>query len=357
MNRISETRKVQRFGRSTLMVSLPSEWVKKVGLKPGDSVRIEVREDGSLVIIPQSVLEKRAKGKEVVIKISKTTPEEILTRTIYAMYIAGFDRIVIESVDGYILSSHMHAIRNIVRMLIGAEIVEQSTNRVVIQIFVDVEKYSLDNLVSRMINSLKSMLEYIALALKSGSEEPLREVLELEYELDRVHALAVRYTYVLNLLGGSPFLTEYRALIKTLEDIGDSLSYAAQTLIEKPDVMRVLSKTISDRIDELKTVLIYVLDIVYEALVEGDAFRASRAVDLAQESTTFVSKLETETIPKYTSVEEYIRVKSFFERLSHACNHMQAIAELTFDIVLGKVGRVIDLSSRVIEKVGGPAGI
>jgi len=347
VSRIAETRKVQRFGRSTLMVSLPSEWVKSVGLKPGDLVRIEVREDGTLLIIPEALLEKRMRGKEVVIHIDHTTPEEILVRSIYAMYIAGYDRIVIECDEPYILSQQLHAIRNIVRMLIGAEIVEQTASKVTIQVFIDVEKYGLENLVLRMINSLKSMLDFLMLSIKSGKKEHLKELMELEYELDRVHALAVRYTYVLSMLGGTPFLTEYRALIKDFEDIGDSLTSAAQAFVDQPEILGKIGSALAYQLDELKEMLFYAFDIIYDALVKEDVYMATKAVDLAIEISKFVSKLEGEILPKFNTAEEYSRIKTFFDKMQLVCNHLQGAAELSFDIVLGKRREKIDLRKRV----------
>jgi SpoVT / AbrB like domain. len=47
-----DLRKVQKFGKSTLMISLPAEWVKSVNLKPGTSVYIDVDEDGGLKVYP-----------------------------------------------------------------------------------------------------------------------------------------------------------------------------------------------------------------------------------------------------------------------------------------------------------------
>lgn|GEM_PF-3559597 len=41
-------RRVQRVGYSTFTVSLPIEWVNRVGLKKGDSVSIEIQKDDSL---------------------------------------------------------------------------------------------------------------------------------------------------------------------------------------------------------------------------------------------------------------------------------------------------------------------
>jgi len=343
LSRIAETRKVQRFGRSTLMVSLPSEWVKSVGLKPGDLVRIEVRDDGTLMIVPEALIEKRMKGKEVTIVVDHTTPEEVLVRSIYAMYIAGYDRINVECDEPYILSQQLHAIRNIVRMLIGAEIVEQTANKVSIQVFIDVEKYGLENLVLRMINALKSMLDFLMLSIKSGKREHLRELMELEYELDRVHALAVRYTYVLSMMGGTPFLTEYRALIKDFEDIGDSLTCAAQAFEDQPEILSKIGTSLSYQLDELKELLFYAFDVIYDALTKEDVYIATKAVDIAIEVSKFVSKLESEILPKFNTAEEYSRIKTFFDKMQLVCNHLQGAAELSFDIVLGKRKERIDL--------------
>jgi len=65
---LPEVRRVQKFGRSTLMISLPAEWVKSVGLSPGDAVNIEVLEDGSLRLTPLSLTMKK---RERVLKIKK----------------------------------------------------------------------------------------------------------------------------------------------------------------------------------------------------------------------------------------------------------------------------------------------
>jgi len=343
MYKIVENRKVQRFGRSTLMVSLPSEWVKSVGLKPGDIVRIEVREDGSLLIIPEILIERKLKEKESIIKIDHTTPEEVLVRSIYAMYIAGFDKIVIECTEQYILTQQLHAIRNIVRMLIGAEIVEQTANKVTIQVFIDVEKYGLENLVLRMINSLKSMLDFLLLSIRSGRQEHLKELMELEYELDRIHALAVRYTYVLNMFGGTPFLTEYRALIKDLEDIGDALTNVAEVFSRNSNMLKKMSKCLSYQLEELKEMLFYVFDLIYDSLTKEDAYTATKAVDMSIEISKYVSKMESEILPKLGTVDEYLTMKTFFDKLQLVCNHLQGASELSFDIVLGKCKGNVDL--------------
>lgn len=343
--KIVETRKVQKFGKSTLMVSLPSEWVKFVNLKPSDMIRLEVRDDGTLVIIPQHLLEQKARGKEAKIVLSRNTPDDILLRALYASYIGGYDRIVVECIDGDLTPSHMQAIRSLVRMLIGAEIVEQAPGRIVVQIFVDINRYSLDALVSRVISTLKNMFNFLTISIKSSSVDHLKEVIELEVEMDRVYALAIRYVYVLNLLGSTPFITEYRALIKALEDVGDSMAQAASIFIDKPNLMEVVRTSIEDKVDELNMYIQYLLDIMLNTLTKNDMYMASRAIDLAQESTKFISRMETDVIPKYKSIDEYINAKAFFERLQLICYNLHAATEMIFDIVVGKQGSTINLAT------------
>ncbi|MCS7111885.1 MAG: phosphate uptake regulator PhoU [Ignisphaera sp.] len=344
-SKIVETRKVQKFGKSTLMISLPSEYVKMIGLKPSDLVRLEVKEDGSLVILPEKILEKRHRGKEIKLGISRNTSEDILMRAIYASYIACYDRIVVENVEEKIISPHhMHAIRSLIRMLIGSEIIEQTSDRVVIQIFIDTERYNIDGLITRMISAIKNMLHFLVISIKNLDYEHLREIAELEFEMDRIHALAVRYVYALNLIRSIPFVTEYRTLIKSLEDIGDALTQASQIFSETPELMHVVRDSLGDKLDELELHIAYVMDIILQVLSKGDLYIASRAVDLAIESIKFIRRMEMEVIPKYRSLDEYLRAKTFFERLLLICYNLQAASELAFDIAMGKHYGAINLA-------------
>jgi phosphate uptake regulator len=347
--KIIETRKVQKFGKSTLMISLPSEYVKMIGLKPLDFVRLEVKEDGSLVILPEKVLERKFKGKEIKIGISKNTSEDILMRAIYASYIACYDRIVIENIEEKVIPPHhMHAVRSLIRMLIGSEIIEQTPDRIVIQIFIDTERYNIDGLIARMISAIKNMLDFLIISIKNLDYEHLKEISELEFEMDRIHALAIRYVYALNLMGSIPFVTEYRALIKSLEDIGDALTQASQIFSEGPEIMHVIRDSLKDRLDELGLHIMYVMDIILQALSKGDLYTASRAVDLAIESIKFIGRMEMDVIPKYKSLDEYLKAKTFFERLLLICYNLQATSELAFDIAMGKHHEVVDLTVKEI---------
>ena len=55
-------RRLQKIGSSVLM-SLPAEWIKTLGLKKGDILSIENNDDNSITIFPTS--DKNSQTKEM----------------------------------------------------------------------------------------------------------------------------------------------------------------------------------------------------------------------------------------------------------------------------------------------------
>ncbi|NWG09217.1 MAG: phosphate uptake regulator PhoU [Nitrososphaerales archaeon] len=86
-----ETRKVQQVGFSTLIVSLPRDWAREVGLKRGDIVTFN-KEDGALKITPGIEHEKKELVK-CTINADLCKEPRLLTRIITANYILGRDTI------------------------------------------------------------------------------------------------------------------------------------------------------------------------------------------------------------------------------------------------------------------------
>ncbi len=62
-------------GKSSLVVSLPKEWLQLNELKKGDTVSFSVQRDRALVIYPSNI--KKATPKEITLSINQND-EEIL---------------------------------------------------------------------------------------------------------------------------------------------------------------------------------------------------------------------------------------------------------------------------------------
>ena len=56
-----ESRKLQKTGGSTLIVSLPKKWIKKNNLKTGSEVRLIKQPDGTMTIDPGNYTIKKKK--------------------------------------------------------------------------------------------------------------------------------------------------------------------------------------------------------------------------------------------------------------------------------------------------------
>lgn len=231
-----ETRKVYVSGGSTYVLSLPKKWVKKTGLKAGDS--LVVTEQGDSLLIETSVLEKEAKVKEM--KISQLVSSESLSRMIIAFYLVGYDTIKI-TLDRQDHLSYRKNIRKTMDYLIGVEIVEDTNESMTLEIMVDYKRMMTAQLLQRMYSINRSMLLDIGKALETADIGLAKDVIVREREVDRLYFLVVRqlksaveYQQVAEKLGieNQKDCLGYRIAVKGLERIADHIENIAKSYIE-----------------------------------------------------------------------------------------------------------------------------
>ena len=350
-----EVRRVQKFGRSTLMISLPAEWVKSVGLNPGDAVNIEVLEDGSLRLTPLSIA-TRKKERELRVKVSSGSSESLLTRTIYAGYVLGMDKIVIESISGVLSETHLRIVRDMIRLLIGTEIIEYTPKKIVIQILIDPSKYSTMAVIGRMSNLVRFMVQHIETAITENKPHLLNEVRELENEVDRLHALTARQLILTQVnkmigkyLGIKPTLaTEYRAVIRAYEEAADTLDKAAGILLSngKDVIEKIRSKL--DVFKEFIDMLLLIIDRVDRCLSQPDPYLVNEALNLIAEYRNHIRKYNEMLFRELGLDKTYLTIREFIERLGEAANALETIAETAFDIAIERTGEVLDISKSFV---------
>ena len=346
-----EVRRVQKFGRSTLMVSLPADWVKVVGLKAGDPVSIELNEDGSLRVLPLSIASKKVE-KVVKLVINKLSDEELITRSIYATYLLGYDKVIIESVDGYLMDTQFKSIRKIAKTLIGVEIVEQLPDKLVLQVFVDPSKYSVSGLLNRMGNILRYMIQYFILGIINKQTHLLEEVRELEVELDRLYALTVRQLLLSQLdrslakvLGIKvSLITEFRTIAKALEDSGDSIDSATQALLEGgTEVLEKLTQ-ITDILRESLDTLTLIIDRTMRSLGESNLLTINETINLINEFFKHVEKYSIMLFRKLGLDETYLVIRELLDKLTLVAKNFETISEIAYDMAIEKQRAEINLA-------------
>ncbi len=352
-----EARRVQRFGRSTLMVSLPAEWVRDVGLKPGDTVTITVEEDKSLRIYP--AFTRVEKERKMTLRISKYTKGSLIEKCLETAYNLGYDSINVEVVDGYLEEEQLKTLRGFVKELIGAEIIDHTPTRVIIQIFVDPSKHSIAGIISRMTNLIKYMIQYLGHLISERKTHFVDEILELRKELIRFYMLSMRQTFLgqIDRTYGrllevkSYMLPRYRSIARSLDLIGEAISSIALYIKSlKPEEFESASKRMSD-LKELLDLFQVSLERSIESVEKSNVIEAFNILSLSEEFYNHVTRFIERTLREDIGKPYYQAVREIAEILRRMSIDMKVITSVGFDLAIERVGGVIDLSSGEAIKI------
>jgi len=110
-------RKVIQQGPSTLMVSLPSKWVKENMIKKGDELTVDLN-NNQLTIFPHNT------GIEKKTTLVFKAKEEYLDRMLMSKYREGYEEIIVKYDD----PTTIEKIRETLRYLLGFEIIDQTAH-------------------------------------------------------------------------------------------------------------------------------------------------------------------------------------------------------------------------------------
>ncbi|MFC6718725.1 PhoU domain-containing protein [Natrialbaceae archaeon GCM10025810] len=179
-----ETRKVQVTGGSTYTVSLPKTWATENDVSAGTTVEF-YPEDDTLLLTPQSEYHRQ----EGTLDVSNLEGDR-LTRAVMTMYVSGFDIIRLEA--GRITTDQRRAIRDATQGLVGVEVLEETTDSVVIQDLLDSSELSIVNAVTRMRLIAQSMLQDAVRALIENDDDIARDVIERDDDVDRLWLVVSR---------------------------------------------------------------------------------------------------------------------------------------------------------------------
>ncbi|MBS3097718.1 AbrB/MazE/SpoVT family DNA-binding domain-containing protein [Candidatus Woesearchaeota archaeon] len=172
-------RKVVQQGPATLMVSLPSKWVKANNISKGDE--LEVTEDGKELGISVKPHEEYQK---IDIKIESGN-EWYISQVIRNLYLAGFAEFIANFDD----KETIKKIQDIVYFLLGFVIIEQKDYSCVIKnLSTGVEK-ELDNLLRKIFLLTKSVFE-VAIDQLKNKDLNVQRIKDLR---DNVHRFSNLY--------------------------------------------------------------------------------------------------------------------------------------------------------------------
>ncbi len=169
------------MGNSSLVVSLPSRWIKMCNIKKGDVVDIKELSTGELVISPGEPLKAK---KKVSISVESNNFEKVI---IYS-YLNGADIIEIKA-DASFTDNKLSQIYETLEFLSGFEIVEVFPDKVVVE-YVGGE-IPIKKLLKRVVLIVTNYLKAIVQIHKEGNPDSFKTLKRFR-EVDKVYYLILR---------------------------------------------------------------------------------------------------------------------------------------------------------------------
>lgn len=261
-------RKLVKQGMSALTLTIPSSWVKKNNLQPGQEIDL-IETNDSLIIST----ENKQTLKEISVDVSDLLPK-LVDRFLARAYQKGYDKIDIK----YENSGQMLAIKNKVSELMGFEILNITKDKIDIQIISSSLDLDFDTMLRRAFLILIDMATKCHDAWNSGDKQSLENIFYQDIDVNKFTYFCLR-----ELNKSQKMMTFGRSilyyLIESLEDLGDELKKLG----------KILSKISPD-----KDILIIIkkmnqmFRISYEFFYKPEKIQAVEAFKLSQEISSLI---------------------------------------------------------------------
>jgi phosphate uptake regulator len=181
-------RRIMALGRSSMVISLPKNWMQLNELKKGDVVSFAIQRDRSLVVYPGA--EKKVTPKEITLRIGQDEDETLITQKIIGPFLNGYSGITLISEKIFSIPQRK-AIRNIAGRLY-MRIMESNSQGVYLQTLADESKASLEQAIQRMHLISHSMCEDACTALKKRDVALAKSVFSLDDDVDHFSFFILR---------------------------------------------------------------------------------------------------------------------------------------------------------------------
>ena len=250
-------RKLQFAGNSSYVLTLPKSWIKLVKLDKNSEVLIDELPDKTLRISPSQEVKAKPKNTEITLNVKESDSSDEIIRLILASYLASKNKIILQSEKKPLKPAMVLAINEIIQKLWGAEIIESTSNQIIIHDALDPKQLQLNEIIRKSWDTARYMFETALNSIFEHDKVAAELVVNNEKTLDKLYYLALRQLYYASShmlfsaeIGIDPSeIIDYHLLIKNIERIGDHCeqivsSYDAE-IINKEELEEVanMSKT------------------------------------------------------------------------------------------------------------------
>ncbi len=340
-----EMRKIQFTGKSSYIVSLPKQWIMELGLKQGDQVTIVRQGTSTLQITPSKRHTKAIETEDATFEINPDDESSAIVRKLVSLYFLGFKTINVKPKLGRLKPSQRFAVKDAVkRVLMGTEIIADSTDGITIQVLINLFELSIDGAFKRMLLIAKSMQNDALLALEEANFDLANEVINSDDEVDRFSfyiirqlKIAIQNEHMLKDMGfeNARSCLGYRVIVKNIERVGDHAVGIAKDLLEFKKPVR---KSVMVEIREMSNFSLSVLDEACLSLFKKDFTQAEIAIQKSADITKYEKKV-FESIKSLRDDEEVFRVRRMVEIIRRISEYASDIAEIVMNMTIEKTLR------------------
>ena len=283
------TRRLQKIG-SSILVSLPKEWVDANNLDKSNQVEIETNQNNLSIRTQQS----KRPSKEI--EISYPLPKgESIVPTMTGAYLLGFDLIKIVGKSPISISDR-ESVRGSMRRLVGMEIIDEDATNISVQFLLDETSVNPQNILKRMSSIALGMFSDVVSSLQSGDKTNLETISNRDAEINRQYFLLVRLirsTIMDTRLAGifnleNIDILDYRIAANTLEIAGDTVVELSKLLI-KSNLSKVELKKLYDFAKDMEEIQIKSID----SFISNNRMLAINAIKLQRSNSTKISKIRS----------------------------------------------------------------
>jgi phosphate uptake regulator len=265
-------RKVQQTRTGTFFVCLPRSWAEQHGLKKGAQVALDETSDGRLCIDVKSAGESQP-------KVAALAPGPFLSREIVGRYLSGFDVIRVEAKERFDFDVR-NAIKQTVSSLIGLEIVEETSSKMVLQFLLEPSGFPPEKLLARNLGIVSGMNRDAVATVADGDLQLAKSVVARNDESIRQYLLLFR---IVGMVAQDQGLAEkfgmtpidylcYGLAARFVEDLGNASLQAANEALRFNGVK--LSDEMKSLLDKLQRVCSDASDRAVKAFVSKDVSSA-----------------------------------------------------------------------------------
>ncbi len=335
-----ELRKIQVTGGSTYIISLPKDWVDKMGLKRGSVVSI-VQQDDMTLRIQQRSDESPERMKKVIITTTETDNPESVVRRLVSAYLIGYNIIQVRSPGKRLDSGVRFAVKDFVRKkLVGTEILNDLPNDLTLQVLLSYSELSAKDALRRMSVIAAAMHRDAMQALTSDNPRIAREIIANDDEVDRFSLYVVRLLKVAvmdpHILRESGIATPrqclgYRLIVKSVERMADHAVNIAENRLAL-NLVPINAEILSE-LGKISDSALKVFEASMESLFDENYAEADGVMEAAEETRGMEDEV-IHKIVKLAPVEDVPPLRLIVESIVRTAEYGSDIAEMVLNMTV-----------------------